>query len=47
MAHYVRHKAVSDWLSQSDVEEVGQYDLLKLGFQALEENSASDVMDSP
>jgi hypothetical protein len=27
----------SGWLPQSDVEEVNQYDLLKLGFQALEE----------
>ncbi|WP_243428349.1 EF-hand domain-containing protein [Leclercia adecarboxylata] len=35
------------WLPQSDVEDVKQYDLLKLGFQALEENNASDVMDSP
>lgn len=37
----------SGWLPQSDVEEAGQYDLLKLGFQALEENSGSDVMESP
>lgn len=37
----------SGWLPQSDVEEVGQYDLLKLGFQALEEESGGDVMNSP
>lgn len=37
----------SGWLPQNDVEEVGQYDLLKLGFQALEENSTGDVMNSP
>ena len=37
----------SGWLPQSDVEDVGQYDLLRLGFQALEENSGNDVMDSP
>lgn len=37
----------SGWLPQSDVEEVSQYDLLKLGFQALEEDSGDDVMDSP
>lgn len=37
----------SGWLPQSDVEEVGQYDLLKLGFQALEENSGGDVIESP
>jgi hypothetical protein len=29
------------------VEEVSQYDLLKLGFQALEESSGGDVMNSP
>ncbi|HDT5145229.1 TPA: hypothetical protein QHS21_001260 [Klebsiella michiganensis] len=37
----------SGWLPQSDVEEVSQYDLLKLGFQALEESSGGDVMNSP
>ncbi|MGK0738109.1 hypothetical protein ACSFCX_14950 [Yokenella regensburgei] len=37
----------SGWLPQNDVEEVRQYDLLKLGFQALEENSTGDVMNSP
>ncbi|WP_226858894.1 hypothetical protein [Enterobacter cloacae complex sp. P30BA] len=37
----------SGWLPQRDVEEVGQYDLLKLGFQALEEDSGGDVMNSP
>jgi len=37
----------SGWLPQSDVEEAGQYDLLKHGFQALEENSGGDVMESP
>ena len=36
----------SGWLPQSDVEEVSQYDLLKLGFQALEEDGNSDVMQS-
>jgi hypothetical protein len=34
-------------LPQSDVEEAGQYDLLKHGFLALEENSGGDVMESP
>ena len=37
----------SGWLPQSDVEEVSQYDLLKLGFQALEEDSGGDVINSP
>lgn len=37
----------SGWLPQSDVEEVSQYDLVKLGFQALEEDSGGDVMRSP
>lgn len=37
----------SSWLPQSDVEEVDQFDLLKLGFQALEEDSGGDVMHSP
>lgn len=37
----------SGWLPQSDVEEVNQYDLEKLGFQALEESSSGDVMNSP
>ncbi|WP_042293172.1 pesticin C-terminus-like muramidase [Citrobacter sedlakii] len=37
----------SGWLPQNDVEEVGQYDLLKLGFQALEEDSGGEVMNSP
>lgn len=31
----------------NDVEEVNQYDLEKLGFQALEESSGGDVMNSP
>ncbi|WP_162200242.1 hypothetical protein [Citrobacter amalonaticus] len=35
------------WLPQSDVEEVNQYDLLKLGFQPLEENSSGDMVYSP
>ncbi|MCB3640979.1 hypothetical protein H5793_11140, partial [Klebsiella pneumoniae] len=37
----------SGWLPESDVEEVSQYDLLKLGFQALQEESGGDVMNSP
>ncbi|WP_407732371.1 hypothetical protein ACJJVG_07280 [Pseudocitrobacter faecalis] len=37
----------SGWLPQKDVEEVGQYDLLKLGFQPLEENSSGDMTYSP
>ena len=37
----------SGWLPQNDVEEVNQYDLEKLGFQALEESSGGDVMNSP
>ncbi|MDR0807027.1 MAG: chitinase [Enterobacteriaceae bacterium] len=32
------------WVKESDVEEVSQYDLEKLGFIALEENTARDVM---
>ncbi|EPM0026697.1 glycoside hydrolase family 19 protein, partial [Citrobacter farmeri] len=35
------------WLPQRDVEEVNQYDLLKLGFQPLEENSSGDMVYSP
>ncbi|ENB7698793.1 hypothetical protein ABIN28_004887 [Escherichia coli] len=35
------------WLPQKDVEEAGQYDLLKLGFQPLEENSSGDMTYSP
>ncbi|HCI4546580.1 MULTISPECIES: EF-hand domain-containing protein [Klebsiella] len=31
----------------NDVEEVNQYDLEKLGFQALEESCGGDVMNSP
>lgn len=37
----------SGWLPQSDVEDVNQYDLQKLGFQALEEVSGGDAMESP
>ncbi|WP_350437414.1 EF-hand domain-containing protein, partial [Pseudocitrobacter faecalis] len=37
----------SGWLPQKDIEEVGQYDLLKLGFQPLEENSSGDMTYSP
>ncbi|MEA4717695.1 hypothetical protein VBQ97_27530 [Klebsiella pneumoniae] len=37
----------SGWLPQNDVEEVNQYDLEKLGFQALEESCGGDVMNSP
>lgn len=37
----------SGWLPQRDVEEIDQYDLLKLGFQALEEDRGGDVMNSP
>ncbi|WP_281075697.1 pesticin C-terminus-like muramidase [Klebsiella quasivariicola] len=37
----------SGWLPQNDVEEINQYDLEKLGFQALEESSGGDVMNSP
>ncbi len=37
----------SGWLPQKDVEEVGQYDLLRLGFQPLEENSSGDMTYSP
>lgn len=37
----------SGWLPQSDVEEINQYDLAKQGFQALEESSGGDVMNSP
>ena len=35
------------WLPLSDVEEVNQYDFLKLGYQALEEESGGDVVNSP
>ncbi|EOF5965489.1 hypothetical protein ACK1FJ_004604 [Salmonella enterica] len=35
------------WLPEGDVLEAGQYDLLKLGFQPLAENSSGDVMYSP
>ncbi|WP_151995160.1 hypothetical protein [Buttiauxella massiliensis] len=37
----------SGWLPEDAVEEVGQYDLLKQGFQTLEESSSGDMMDSP
>lgn len=37
----------SGWLPQSDIEDVNQYDLQKLGFQALEEVSGGDAMESP
>lgn len=37
----------SGWLPQNDVEEAGQYDLLKLGFQPLEEDSSGDMTYSP
>ncbi|WP_417634084.1 chitinase [Citrobacter sp. FR21RM1OL9030] len=34
------------WLPQDDVEEAGQYDFLKLGFQPLEENGSGDMVHS-
>ncbi|EJF4143906.1 pesticin C-terminus-like muramidase [Salmonella enterica] len=37
----------SGWLPEKDIEEAGQYDLLKLGFQPLEENSSGDMTNSP
>lgn len=37
----------SGWLPEKDVEEAGQYDFLKLGFQPLEENSGGDMVRSP
>jgi len=37
----------SGWLPQEDVEEAGQYDFLKQGFQPLKENSGGDMTDSP
>ncbi|HAE7582935.1 TPA_asm: chitinase, partial [Salmonella enterica subsp. houtenae serovar 44:z36[z38]:-] len=37
----------SGWLPETDVEEAGQYDLLKQGFQPLEENSGGDMVSSP
>lgn len=37
----------SGWLPEKDVAEAGQYDLLKLGFQPLEENSSGDMTGSP
>ncbi|EOX8421842.1 glycoside hydrolase family 19 protein [Salmonella enterica subsp. houtenae] len=37
----------SGWLPEKDVEEAGQYDLLKQGFQPLEENSGGDMVSSP
>ncbi|SUG26853.1 Uncharacterised protein [Salmonella enterica subsp. salamae] len=37
----------SGWLPQKDVTEAGQYDLLKQGFQPLEENSGGDMVRSP
>lgn len=37
----------SGWLPQDDVEEAGQYDLLKRGFQPLEENTSGDMSFSP
>ena len=39
--------AGSGWLPEKDVAEAGQYDLLKLGFQPLEENSSGDMVSSP
>ncbi|EOL9002362.1 hypothetical protein ACM915_000055 [Cronobacter turicensis] len=35
------------WLPQSDVEEINQYDLVRQGFQPLEETGGGDVMQSP
>ncbi|EPR9139525.1 glycoside hydrolase family 19 protein [Cronobacter sakazakii] len=35
------------WLPQSDVEEINQYDLMRQGFQPLEETGGGDVMQSP
>ncbi len=35
------------WLPQEDITEAGQYDLMKLGFMPLEENSAGDQTDTP
>ncbi|WP_436883196.1 glycoside hydrolase family 108 protein [Enterobacter asburiae] len=35
------------WLSQEDISEAGQYDLMKLGFMPLEENTAGDQTDTP
>ena len=35
------------WLSQQDISEAGQYDLMKLGFMSLEENTAGDLTDTP
>ncbi|EOE6915942.1 EF-hand domain-containing protein [Cronobacter turicensis] len=35
------------WLPQSDVEEINQYDLVRQGFQPLEETGGGDVMNSP
>ncbi|MCX8971861.1 chitinase, partial [Citrobacter portucalensis] len=35
------------WLPEKDVAEAGQYDLLKLGFQPLVENSGGDMVRSP
>ncbi|QLY59673.1 peptidoglycan DD-metalloendopeptidase family protein [Citrobacter freundii] len=37
----------SGWLPEKDVAEAGQYDLLKLGFQPLVENSGGDMVRSP
>ncbi|EPN2628233.1 glycoside hydrolase family 19 protein [Salmonella enterica] len=37
----------SGWLPETDVTEAGQYDLLKQGFQPLEENSGGDMVSSP
>ncbi|EAT2186796.1 chitinase, partial [Salmonella enterica] len=37
----------SGWLPEKDVAEAGQYDLLKQGFQPLEENSGGDMVRSP
>ncbi|EOI5729514.1 hypothetical protein ACMS09_002987 [Cronobacter malonaticus] len=35
------------WLPQGDVEEINQYDLVRQGFQPLEETGGGDVMQSP
>ncbi|WP_436883200.1 hypothetical protein [Enterobacter asburiae] len=35
------------WLPQEDIREAGQYDLMKLGFMPLEENTAGDQTDTP
>ncbi|EKS6646108.1 hypothetical protein QCD58_005061 [Enterobacter hormaechei] len=35
------------WLPQEDISEAGQYDLLKRGFQPLEEYSGGDMVNGP